>query len=187
MSDKRWMQEALKEAEKAFRLGEVPVGAIITHSDDPDKLPGELVVRAHNLVETLGDPTAHAEIIAIRLAVDILQTKWLSGCRIYVTLEPCAMCAGAILQVRLSRLIYSVSDPKAGACGTLENLVQDARRNHQVDMTFGVLADRSRELLRSFFRHRRRGARVVDRGGLENRCAFAGTEGSNPSLSATKQ
>lgn len=142
------MQLALEEAGQAAVRGEVPIGAVIV-SDET------LVARAHNLVETNQDPTAHAEMVAIRIAADVLQVKWLSNCTIYVTLEPCPMCAGAIILARFDRLVFGAPDPKNGACGSLENLVQDPRRNHQTAVRSGVLIEPSRRMLQEFFRKKR--------------------------------
>ncbi len=148
MTDTEWMRLALIEAKKAAALDEVPIGALVVHGN-------EQIAAAHNRVETLNDPTAHAEIIVIRQAVDILQTKWLDGCTLYTTLEPCAMCAGAIVLARLERVVFGAHDRKHGACGSLENLVQDARRNHRVLLMPGVLAAESQQLLSKFFKLKR--------------------------------
>lgn len=147
-ADARFMQMALKEAEAAAVEGEVPVGAVITRD-------GRILGRAHNQRETLTDPTAHAEIIAITQAAGALEAWRLEGATMYVTLEPCPMCAGALVLARVKRLVYGAADPKAGACGTLYNIVCDERLNHRLEVTAGVLADESRELLQTFFRKRR--------------------------------
>ena len=153
--DHRWMKAALKEAEKAFESGEVPVGAVVVFEN-------RVIGRGYNQTERLKDPTAHAEIIAIGAAATFLDSWRLSDCRLYVTLEPCAMCSGAIVLARLDRLIFGPHDPKAGACGSLLNIVQDGRLNHQVPITSGVLADECSALLRSFFHKLRK------ENGLEN-------------------
>ena len=153
--DERWMKAALKEAEKAFEGGEVPVGAVVVYEN-------RIIGRGHNQTESLMDPTAHAEIIAIGAAASFLDSWRLSNCSLYVTLEPCAMCAGAIVLARLDRLIFGPHDSKAGACGSLMNIVQDGRLNHQVQITSGVLADECSALLRSFFHTLRK------EGGLES-------------------
>ena len=147
--DERWMKAALKEAEKAFDRGEVPVGAVVVHDN-------RVVGRGYNQTEGLKDPTAHAEIIAIGAAAGNFDSWRLSDCSLYATLEPCAMCAGAIVLARIDRLIFGPYDPKAGACGSLMNIIQDRRLNHQVSITSGVLADDCRVLLRSFFEKLRR-------------------------------
>lgn len=146
--DRRWMKLALREAERAYEAGEVPIGAVVVR--------GESVVgRGHNLVETLGDPTAHAEMIAITAACETLGTKFLEDCTLYVTLEPCPMCAGAIVWARLHRLVFGPFDEKAGSTSTLYNIVQDPRLNHHVELVSGLEADASADLLRAFFLARR--------------------------------
>ena len=126
----------------------MPVGAVIVKDS-------HIIGRAHNMRETLRDPTAHAEIIAITQAAEALDAWRLEGAVVYVTLEPCSMCAGALVLARVSRLVYGAADPKAGACGTLYNIVRDERLNHCIDVTAGVLADESRALLQEFFKERR--------------------------------
>jgi len=147
-SDEDFMREALKEARRAFEEEEVPVGAVIVKD-------GEILARAHNLREKLNDPTAHAELIAIRLAAAKLNSWRLLDTTLYATVEPCPMCAGAIVLARVKRLVFGATDPKAGAAGTLMNLLDDGRLNHQVEVTGGVLEEESRELLRAFFLQRR--------------------------------
>ena len=148
MSDQFWMREALVVARQGALLGEVPVGAVI--------IKDEIVLaRAHNGREGTKDPTAHAELIAIRLAASSAGDWRLTDTTLYVTLEPCPMCCGAIVLARIPRVVYAASDPKAGAAGTLFNLLQDKRLNHQVDVTQGLLAEESSYLLKSFFRDRR--------------------------------
>jgi tRNA(adenine34) deaminase len=144
----QWMRQALREAEVAFALGEVPVGAVLVHD-------GQIVARAHNLRETLKDPTAHAELLAIRDAARRLNTWRLAGTTCYVTLEPCAMCAGALVLARVDRLVYGATDPKAGAVTSLYAMVTDARLNHRLQVIGDVLADDAAELLRQFFQARR--------------------------------
>ncbi len=143
------MKAALREAERAFEQDEVPVGAVVVKD-------GQLVGRGHNLVETLRDPTAHAEMIAITAACETLGNKVLNGCTLYVTLEPCPMCAGAIVWARLSRLVFGAFDEKAGSASTLYNIPQDERLNHHVEIISGVEADQAAALLQSFFQKRRR-------------------------------
>ena len=142
------MTEALKEAELAYRENEVPVGCVIVHE-------GRVVGRAHKQRETLKDPTAHAEMIAITQAASALERWRLSGCTAYVTIEPCAMCAGALVLARVDRLVYGARDDKAGACGTLYDIVRDERLNHRMEVAEGVLADEATRRLRDFFRRRR--------------------------------
>lgn len=146
--DEIFMAEALKEAEKALTLNEVPVGAVIVHE-------GEVYARGHNLRETLGDPTAHAEIVAIREAARRRGSWRLHGMTIYVTLEPCPMCAGAMVNARLDRLVFGAYDPKAGAVSSLMNLVTDERLNHCLEQSGGVLVQECREILQRFFREKR--------------------------------
>jgi tRNA(adenine34) deaminase len=142
--DRLWMQEALAEARRAGEIGEVPIGAVIL-------LQGEIIGRGHNRREIDRDPLAHAEILAIRQAAGRIGGWRLSGCTMYVTLEPCAMCAGALVNSRIDRLVYGAADPKAGYCATLGNLVQDARLNHRLEVTAGVMEEESAALLRAFF------------------------------------
>ncbi len=146
--DRRWMKKALREAERAHRIGEVPVGAVVVYQDS-------LVGRGHNQVEQLTDPTAHAEMIAITAACDTLGTKQLTDCTLYVTLEPCPMCAGAIVWSRIKRLVFGAFDEKAGAASTLYNIPRDKRLNHQVEVVSGVEEEQAADLLRDFFRKRR--------------------------------
>ncbi len=147
---RRWMRLALKEAERAFEEGEVPVGAVVVREN-------QLVGRGRNAVERLGDPTAHAEILAISAACETVGSKFLDGCTLYVTLEPCPMCAGALVWARLGRLVFGAFDEKAGACSTLYTIPQDDRLNHRVEIVSGVEADAAADLLRAFFRERRPG------------------------------
>ena len=149
MDDIHFMREALQEANKAFGKDEPPVGAVIVRD-------GEIIARGHNLRESLQDPTAHAEMLAIRAAAANSGGWRLSDCTVYVTLEPCAMCAGAMVLARVYRLVYGADDPKAGAVNSLMNLVSDERLNHQIEVQSGVLAQECGDLLRSFFFFRRR-------------------------------
>jgi tRNA(adenine34) deaminase len=142
------MQRALEQALAARSQEEVPIGAVIVHDD-------RLLAEAHNLTRTWSDPTAHAEAVVIRRAADKLGGWRLLDATLYVTLEPCAMCAGAIVLARIQRLVFGALDPKAGMCGSLGNLVQDPRLNHQVELTGEVLAEPAGQLLRDFFRARR--------------------------------
>jgi tRNA(adenine34) deaminase len=146
-----WMREALAEAERAGAIGEVPVGAVVVRG-------GEVIGRGHNRRETDGDPLAHAELLAIREAARRMGGWRLTECTLYCTLEPCPMCAGALVNSRVERLVYGAADPKAGWCGTLGNLVQDSRLNHRLEVTAGVLAEESAALLRGFFASLRSGS-----------------------------
>lgn len=151
MDDEAWMRRALAEAEQGALAGEVPVGAVVVRD-------GELLAAAHNRRETDADPLAHAELLAIRRAARRVGGWRLTGCAMYVTLEPCAMCAGALVNARVGRLVFAASDPKAGFCGTLGDLVRDPRLNHRLEVVSGVLAEESAELLRRFFSRLRRRA-----------------------------
>lgn len=146
-----FMKIALREAEKAFEEGEVPVGAVIVHNN-------AIIAKGHNLIERLQDPTAHAEMLAITAAANHLQSRRLEECTLYVTLEPCPMCAGAIVMARIPTLVFGAFDPKAGACGTLYNIVSDGALNHGVHVLSGVLDSESEMLLKEFFRRRRSSA-----------------------------
>lgn len=142
------MKQALRQAERAYEAGEVPVGAVVVHK-------GQVVGKGYNQVERLSDPTAHAELIAVTAACATLGQKFLEDCTLYVTLEPCPMCAGALVWARLPRLVFGAFDEKAGSCGTLYNLVQDPRLNHRMEVISGVEADQAAALLQSFFQRRR--------------------------------
>ena len=139
-----WMQHALKEAQHGFRSGEVPVGAVVVRD-------GQIVGKGYNQTEQLRDPTAHAEIIAITAAAASLNSKWLEDCILYVTLEPCAMCAGAIVLARIPNLVIGTQDPKAGACGSVLNITDDHHLNHRVSTVSGILEDECGRILRHFF------------------------------------
>lgn len=155
--DRQWMEVALDQACAARDIGEVPVGAVVVHE-------GRAIGLGHNLTATSNDPSAHAEMVAIRRAAERLGHWRLLDCTLYVTLEPCTMCAGAIVLSRIPRLVFGAMDPKAGMCGSLGNLVQDSRLNHRVTLTTGVGAAESAELLRSFFRARRASRTTADSG-----------------------
>ena len=148
MTDEEAMAIAMEEAETAGAAGEVPVGAVVVSR-------GRVISRAHNQRETDADPTAHAEILALRSAATVLGTWRLSDTTLYVTLEPCPMCAGALVAARVARLVFGAPDPKAGACGSLYNLCVDPRLNHELAVTSGVLADPAGHLLTAFFNERR--------------------------------
>jgi tRNA(adenine34) deaminase len=144
------MEAALAEARAAASDGEVPIGAVVVWD-------GRIIGRGRNRVETAQDPTAHAEIIAIGAAAQTVKSWRLDEATLYVTLEPCHMCAGAVVLARIPRLVYGARDPKAGACGSLANVVQDLRLNHRAEVQPGILAEESASLLESFFRSKRRG------------------------------
>lgn len=144
----RWMKEAIHEARKAETLEEVPIGAVIVRE-------GEIIGRGCNVRETSHDPAGHAEMIAIRQASEHLKAWRLLGCTLYVTLEPCPMCAGAIVQSRIERVVYGTADPKAGCAGTLMNLLQDDRFNHRAEVIRGVLQEECSALLTGFFKRLR--------------------------------
>jgi tRNA(adenine34) deaminase len=141
----KYMEEALKEASKALLAGDVPVGCVIEKD-------GHIIGRGHNRVEELKDPTAHAETEAIKNASAALGSERLTDCRMYVTLEPCAMCAGAIVLARISELIIGTQDPKTGACGSLYNITEDDRLNHRTKVTTGVMQKECAKILKDFFR-----------------------------------
>lgn len=142
--DEYFMKEALKEAYKAYEIDEVPIGAVIVRN-------GEIVGRGYNQKETLKDATLHAEMSAIRDACKTLGGWRLPECTMYVTLEPCSMCAGALINARVEKLIIGAPDYKTGACGSVVNIVQDEKFNHQIDVRFGVLQEECSELLKEFF------------------------------------
>jgi tRNA(adenine34) deaminase len=145
----QWMKQALREAERAYEQDEVPVGAVVVHQ-------GKVIGRGYNQIERLQDPTAHAEMIAITAASNHLESRRLEDCTLYVTLEPCPMCAGAIVLSRIPTLVFAAFDPKAGACGTLYNIVHDKRLNHTVHVLSGICDRESEELLKGFFGRIRR-------------------------------
>jgi len=149
-ADLAFMEAALAEARRAEELAEVPIGAVVVRC-------GAVIGRGHNRREVDGDPLAHAEMLAIREAARAVGGWRLSGSTLYVTLEPCAMCAGALVASRVDRLVFGAFDPKAGYCGSLGNRVQDSRLNHRLEVSAGVLAAESGELLRRFFRRLRGG------------------------------
>ncbi len=142
------MQAALAEARLAADAGEVPIGAIVVHE-------GAIIARGQNRILRDVDPTAHAEIVALRAAAVALANYRLSGCMLYVTLEPCAMCAGAMIHARIDRLVFGAPDPKAGACGSVLSVLNHPQLNHQMQVEQGIGTEESAELLRNFFRDRR--------------------------------
>jgi tRNA(adenine34) deaminase len=148
VSDEFWMEEALSAAQRALEAGEVPVGAVVVHA-------GEIIGRGWNRNITDSDPTAHAEIIALRQAGSKLGNYRLEDCELFATIEPCAMCAGALVHARIKRLVYGADDPKAGAIRSVMEVLNHPQLNHRIDIRGGVLGGRCAELLQSFFRGRR--------------------------------
>ena len=155
--DLGWMRRALELAEEAAREEEVPVGAVVVLGD-------QVIAEGRNEVEARGDPTAHAELLTIQRAVAETGYSRLAGATLYSTLEPCAMCAGAILLARVSRLIFGARDGKGGCCGSIYDLLTDGRFNHRVEVQEGLLGDKSARLLRDFFRPRRKSAESSNKG-----------------------
>ena len=149
ISDQEAMQAALEEARLASEAGEVPIGAVVVHQ-------GKIIGRGQNSLLRNLDPTAHAEIIAMRDAAKAIANYRLLGCTLYVTLEPCAMCAGAMIHARLDRIVYAASDPKAGACGSVLGVMNHPQLNHQMLVEQGIASEESAEMLRAFFRERRK-------------------------------
>ena len=147
--DERFMREALRQAQRGYREGEVPIGAIVVHK-------GESIARAHNRPLHLSDPSAHAEILALRRAGRKLGNYRLPECTLYVTIEPCAMCVGAIVQARIQRLVVGAMDPKAGACGSVLAILNNRKLNHQVEFDSGTLQADCAAILRQFFHERRK-------------------------------
>ena len=146
--DERYMGLALEEARAAGAKGEVPVGCVVVHE-------GRVIGRGHNLRETLNDPTAHAEMVALRQAAAALGRWRLDGAEVFCTVEPCCMCAGALVNARVARLVYGVADAKSGGCGSVFDIAREPRLNHRLQVRGGVLADQSLALLRDFFEPRR--------------------------------
>src|SRR3954452_7758811 len=146
--DDLFMQQAISQAHNAWALGEVPVGAVVVKGD-------EVIATGFNQPIGTHDPTAHAEIMALRAAASILGNYRLPGCELYVTLEPCAMCSGAMMHARLARVVFGASDPKTGACGSIVNLSEQERLNHHAEVMGGVLAEECSALLKDFFAERR--------------------------------
>ena len=143
-----YMKEALKEAKKAFIKDEVPVGCVIVHKNI-------IVARAHNQIKMLKDPTAHAEMIAITQASNSLQNERLIDCVLYVTIEPCSMCVGAMVLARIKDLIYAADDPKSGACGSALNIINHKNLNHKIKIEKGILGEESSSLMKEFFKKKR--------------------------------
>ncbi len=181
-SDEDWMRVALALAEKAQALGEIPVGAVLVKE-------GKLIAEGWNQSIGLNDPSAHAEIMALREAGRALGNYRLVDSTLYVTLEPCPMCAGALVHARAKRLVFGAADPRTGCCGSVENLVQHSAFNHQLEITSGVLADASAQLLQSFFRNKRQMAKQQKRLTAITEQAFESedkkpSEATNPGLSS---
>lgn len=153
-----WMRLALEQAQRAWALGEVPVGAVVVRD-------GQLIASGCNAPIGRHDPTAHAEIVALRAAAEVLGNYRLPGCELYVTLEPCVMCSGAMMHARLAKIVYGASDPKTGACGSVLDLFAQQQLNHHAQVVGGVLADECGAMLRSFFAARRAAAAEARRTG----------------------
>jgi len=147
-SDQAWMQLALEQAHLAAQAGEVPVGALVIKD-------GEVLGLAHNRTLLDGDPTAHAEIVALRQAAARLGNHRLIGCTVYSTIEPCSMCAGALIHARIARLVYGAADPKAGAAGSVRQVLNHPSLNHKMEVTSGILAEKCSAILQDFFRQKR--------------------------------
>jgi len=143
-----FMREALKEAQVAFDEDEVPVGCVIVHKR-------KLIARAHNQIERLKDPTAHAEMLALTAAANTLEMKWLNQASVYVTIEPCAMCSGALVLARVEKLFYGADDPKTGSCGSVFNIIDNPRLNHRVKVRKGLLAEECAAMVSGFFAKKR--------------------------------
>lgn len=148
--DEIYMSEALKEAIQAQEEDEVPVGCVIIYEH-------KIIARAHNQVECLKDPTAHAEMLAITSATNFLGSKWLSQASLYVTIEPCSMCAGALVLSRIKEIVYGARDPKTGACGSIINIANDKKLNHRIKVRKGILEEQCGFLLKDFFKKKRFG------------------------------
>jgi tRNA(adenine34) deaminase len=148
-SNEYFMAQALKQAERAGSLGEVPIGAVVVRH-------GKILARAHNRTIMDNDPTAHAEILALRKAAYKTAYYRLTDCKIFVTIEPCPMCAGALLWARVNEVVYGAKDEKAGACDSLFNITNDARLNHRCKVTSGILEKECREIMQKFFKERRK-------------------------------
>ena len=147
--DEIFMKEAIRQAQLAASVDEVPVGAVIVHGRN-------IIARAHNQIETLKDPTAHAEMIAITQATNFLSSKWLQECTLYVTIDPCSMCAGALVLARLKRICFGSFEPKTGACGSVINIANHKALNHRINVDHGILAEESSALVKEFFKKKRK-------------------------------
>ncbi|MEI8217995.1 MAG: tRNA adenosine(34) deaminase TadA [Elusimicrobiota bacterium] len=144
-----FMARALTEARKALRKGEVPIGAVVVSA-------GKIIGRGHNLSITANDPTAHAEVVALRAAARTSGYYRLTGCKLFVTIEPCPMCAGALVWARVAEIVFGAKDPKAGACGSVMNIARHRKLNHRIKITAGVMEDDCRQLIQEFFKHKRK-------------------------------
>ena len=153
--DEIFMIEAIRQAKMASVKDEVPIGAVIVHER-------KIIARAHNQIETLKDPTAHAEMIAITQATNYLSSKWLQDCTLYVTIEPCSMCAGALVLARIARVCFGAKDPKTGACGSVINIANHKSLNHRMEVDGGILTDECSELVSEFFQKKRKAKRVLE-------------------------
>jgi len=154
-NDEIFMMEAIRQALKASAADEVPVGAVIVYER-------KIIAKAHNQIETLKDPTAHAEMIAITQATNYLSSKWLRECTLYVTIEPCSMCAGALVLARIARVCFGAKDPKTGACGSVINIANHKSLNHRMEVDGGILTDECSELVSEFFQKKRKAKRVLE-------------------------
>jgi tRNA(adenine34) deaminase len=153
-ADQQYMRIAIDQAKTAEENGDVPIGAVIVHKN-------QIIAKAYNQREQLKDPTAHAEIIALTQAAAALESRHLNGCTMYVTLEPCPMCAGALVLARIARLVYGCDDPKTGAVKSLYNIVTDERLNHRLEVTSGILADECAKQLQDFFQKKRSEKQII--------------------------
>ena len=154
-TDEIFMMEAIRQAKTAFAADEVPVGAVIVYER-------KIIAKAHNQIEILKDPTAHAEMIAITQATNYLSSKWLRECTLYVTIEPCSMCAGALVLARIARVCFGAKDPKTGACGSVINIANHKFLNHRIEVNGGILADECSDLVSTFFQKKRKAKRVLE-------------------------
>jgi len=148
-ADEMFMKEAIRQAKMAALSDEVPVGAVIAYER-------KIIAKAHNQIETLNDPTAHAEMIAITQAANYLSSKWLQECTLYVTIEPCSMCAGALVLARIARVCFGAQDPKTGACGSVVNIANHQKLNHRIEVSGGILAEECSILVSEFFQKKRK-------------------------------
>jgi tRNA(adenine34) deaminase len=148
-ADEMFMKEAVRQAKIAADMDEVPVGAVIVYER-------KIIAKAHNQIETLKDPTAHAEMIAITQATNFLSSKWLQDCTLYVTIEPCSMCAGALVLARIARVCFGAKDPKTGACGSVINIADHGSLNHRIEVNGGILAEECSSLVSGFFQKKRK-------------------------------
>jgi len=154
-ADEMFMQEAIRQARAAAQQDEVPVGAVIVHGR-------KIIAKAHNQIETLKDPTAHAEMIAITQASNFLSSKWLQDCTLYVTIEPCSMCAGALVLARIPRIFFGAKEPKTGACGSVINIADHKSLNHRIEVNGGIFAEECSALVSEFFQNKRKKNRVLE-------------------------